>query len=163
MIKESLGDVLQAEEQIIAHQTNCVGVMGAGVAVQIKNKLLGKSGYDNYRTLCRVAGDKLLGNVQFLEAENGKIVANVFGENIPTGRGIDTDYAALKNGMEIVERHARADGYNVAIPGLMGCGLAGGDWNIVYNDILVPIFENSTVNLHIVFFLEEDYNKWKHM
>ena len=160
MIKESIGDVLQASEEIIAHQTNCKGVMGAGVALQIKNKLLRKIDYDSYRNLCIECGNTLLGSVQFLHTQSGKIIANVFGEDVPTGRGLDTNYDALKEGIKFVEEYARICKKNVAIPGLMGCGLAGGDWNVVYNDILMPIFKDSPITLHIVFFLEEDYKKW---
>lgn len=163
MIKESIGDVLKVSESIIAHQTNCKGVMGAGVAAQIKKQLLTKIDYESYRNLCKECGNTLLGSVQFLNLQNGKTIANVFGEDIPTGRGLDTNYDALKEGMKFVEEYARICNKDVAIPGLMGCGLAGGDWNIVYNDILLPIFEKSPVTLHIVFFLEEDYNKWHNL
>lgn len=163
MIKESIGDVLQAPEEIIAHQTNCKGVMGAGVALQIRNKLLRKVDYDSYHNLCLECGNTLLGSVQFLHTQSGKIIANVFGEDIPTGQGLDTNYDALKEGLKFVEEYARICNKNIAIPGLMGCGLAGGDWNIVYNDILVPIFKKSASTLHIVFFLEEDYNKWHNL
>ena len=38
MIKIVDGDLLQANVPLIAHQTNCLGVMGAGIARSIKNK-----------------------------------------------------------------------------------------------------------------------------
>ena len=37
MITEKRGDLLNAKENIIAHQVNCKGVMGAGIAKLIKN------------------------------------------------------------------------------------------------------------------------------
>ena len=160
MVRETLGDVLNAEAEIIAHQTNCMGVMGAGVALQIKNKLLSADEFKKYETLCKMKdADELLGTVQYLNAENGKLIANVFGENIPTGTGLDTDYRALQEGLQSVHDYASDIGASVAIPGLMGCGLAGGDWNIV-RKMIEDIFGDSEVSLEIVFFLEEDYNNW---
>ena len=38
MIKIVNGNIVSAKEQIIAHQVNCRGVMGAGLALQIRNK-----------------------------------------------------------------------------------------------------------------------------
>ena len=76
-------------------QTNCVGVMGAGVAKQIKEKLLTEEAFDEYKNLCKEKGADLLGSVQYLATKNGKMIANLFGENIPTGTGVDTDYDAV--------------------------------------------------------------------
>ena len=38
MIEIVNGDLLKADLPIIAHQTNCLGVMGAGIAKSIKYK-----------------------------------------------------------------------------------------------------------------------------
>ncbi|WP_223260709.1 hypothetical protein [Bacillus sp. LNXM65] len=38
MIKTVDGNILEASEDIICHQVNCKGVMGAGLAKQIKSK-----------------------------------------------------------------------------------------------------------------------------
>ena len=32
------GNLLESPVQIIAHQVNCLGIMGGGIALQIKNK-----------------------------------------------------------------------------------------------------------------------------
>lgn len=40
MIKIIQGDLLEAKENIIAHQVNCKGVMGSGVAKQIKQNII---------------------------------------------------------------------------------------------------------------------------
>ena len=66
----------------------------------------------------------------------------------------NTDYNALNKSMKLLEEYARTktEHQTVVIPGYIGCGIAGGDWNIVYNDIIKPIFEKSSVNLIIVYF-----------
>ncbi|MDM5320060.1 hypothetical protein QUF57_08725 [Bacillus pumilus] len=40
MIKKVDGNILETSEDIICHQVNCKGVMGAGLAKQIKSKYL---------------------------------------------------------------------------------------------------------------------------
>lgn len=158
MIKETIGDLLTYGADIICHQTNCKGVMSAGVAKQIKEKLLTKEQFKKYQKFCYKFGSNLLGHVQWLRVSDCMVVANLFGEDIPTGTGIDTDYEALKKCFVRVEEVAREKQKTVAIPGYIGCGLAGGDWTYVLYSIIVPIFEKSPVELTIVYY-EKDPNK----
>ena len=53
MVKEIKGDLLKAGTYYIAHQVNCRGKMGAGVAYQIRRHVLGERGYNDYRAVCR--------------------------------------------------------------------------------------------------------------
>ena len=39
MIKTVYGNILDATEDIICHQVNCQGVMGAGVAMDLPNRI----------------------------------------------------------------------------------------------------------------------------
>src|SRR5699024_5323140 len=100
MIKIVKGDVLKAEEDVIAHQVNCKGVMGSGLAKQIRNKYKGV--YQKYKRECeeelsRSGKSKfLLGHTLNVEVGEGKYVANLFGQD---GYGRDkkyTDYPSLK-------------------------------------------------------------------
>ncbi len=139
MIQEIQGDLLKQPVQIIAHQTNCAGVMGAGIAKQIKQQLLPQDQFDRYVTVCKENGASLMGQTQLVYTSDGRMVANCFGENIPTGRGQDTDYDALLHSLARVRNYAKKYNLSVGIPGLMGCGLAGGDWNIV-RDMIYKLF-----------------------
>ena len=48
----------------------------------------------------------------------------------------------------------------VGVPGLMGCGLAGGDWKIV-RDMLYKLFGGKDEpDLTICYISEEEYRKW---
>ena len=38
MIIDKIGDILHTEADVICHQVNCKGVMGAGLAKQIRKK-----------------------------------------------------------------------------------------------------------------------------
>ena len=149
-IRETVGDLLDSNADILMHQVNCVGVMGAGVARQFRDKLLPKAEFEKYVSLCKEYGDKNLGNVQILKLNNGKYLANLFGENIPTGTEVDTDYDALGNALNALKQIAEENNLSIALPGYMGCGLAGGDWDIVF-DMIEQTFGDSTVSVEIVY------------
>lgn len=148
MVREKQGNLLEAPDTIIAHQVNCAGVMGAGVARQIKEKLLSKDSYREYQELCQRMGSRLLGEVLMLDTEE-KLVANLFGEDVPSG-GLDTVYPALEKSLTGLRWIAEEQNLSIALPGYLGCGLAGGDWEIVYGMIL-KVFEESDVDVTIYY------------
>ena len=127
--------------------------MGAGVARQIKEKLLTSEEFLKYRKICAEYGSNLLGTVQILSATNGKLIANLFGEDVPTGKDLDTSYLSLGQSLWELKKLAEKYGMSIAIPGYIGCGLAGGDWNIV-SKIIYEIFEESTVIVELCFLPE---------
>ena len=50
MIKIIQGDILKSKENIRAHQTNSVGIMGSGLAKQIKK--IYPEAYEDYKKFC---------------------------------------------------------------------------------------------------------------
>lgn len=144
MIRIVEGNILDATEDIIGHQVNCRGVMGAGLAKQIRNKY--PKAYDEYIKLVHDVTDKteLLGKCQFVKTDDGKVIANIFGQ-LNYGRGErQTNYIALEKGLnELKDKAVRYD-KSVALPFGIGCGLAGGDWEIV-EGIIDRVFENYEV------------------
>lgn len=135
MIIEKHGNILDADEEIICHQVNCKGTMGAGLALQIKKKW--PQAYKSYKDACLATNSKrLLGLAQLVKCDGGKIIANVFGQNGYGTEKVHTDYDALQNGLrdvfEAVKYNPRYQGYRISIPYKIGCGLAGGNWDIVY-------------------------------
>lgn len=157
MIIEKRGNLLESTEGFIAHQVNCKGVMGAGVAKQIKNKIL-KDNFQMYKIFCNEhSSDFLLGQVQCIPFADDptRYVVNLFGENVPTGKGLDTNYDALKHALSDLYFIAKANHANVAIPAYLGCGLAGGDWNHVYTDLIYSIFGNCDDVILYIYYLDE--------
>lgn len=150
MLYEVSGDLLMQDADIICHQTNFSGVMGAGVAASIRRKLLTDSLFREYETLCRQKGKTLLGTVQYLKIRKGYYVANLFCQNDWNTGPVLTNYNALRTCLFEVERFASAEKLRVALPGGMGCGIAGGDWNRV-NAILHEVFDRSEVSCTVVF------------
>jgi O-acetyl-ADP-ribose deacetylase (regulator of RNase III) len=62
------GDLLTTPINIIAHQVNCMGVMGAGLALQIKNKF--EWAYQDYcEALQRNGADYMFGKSQITIGE----------------------------------------------------------------------------------------------
>ena len=160
MVCEIYGDLLKQPVDIIAHQTNCTGVMGAGIALAIKKQLLTSDEYEKYVAICNEQGADLLGKTQLLTAPDGRIIANCFGENIPMGKGKDTDYDALMHSVARVRNYAKRSGLSVGVPGLIGCGKAGGDWKIV-RDMLYKLFGGKDEpNLTICYVDQNEFYKW---
>lgn len=160
MITEYKGNLLDSKADVIAHQTNCAGVMGAGVALQIKEQLLAEGEYIKYVGLCNYAPSKeLLGGMQLLKTKDHRLVANLFGQNRPQSSGVATDYDALRKAINALHRWAKYNLFSVAVPGLLGCGLAGGDWKVV-RQLLEEIFSDDDVSLEIVYFDEKDFLNW---
>ena len=160
MIFEVKGDLLAIKSGIIAHQVNCRGVMGAGIARQIRKNLLTDEQYGHYQNMCRKHGKTLLGKcfIYPVESRLDLYVANLFGENIPTGRTLDTDYQALRNCfMELGQKTGRLPVY---IPGYIGCGLAGGNWDFVYGKIIQPLFWDSPIRFHIIYSMDSIRRLW---
>ncbi len=136
MLKEIKGNLLNACEDVIAHQVNCKGVMGAGVAKQIKQNLMTTDSFSEYCNLCKtMSANVLLGSNHWCKAYNGKDIVNMFGEDIPTGKKLDTNYNALNSCLLLLMKKAKEHSKSIALPGYLGCGLAGGDWNLVYDMI----------------------------
>ena len=130
-------NILTVERGIICQQVNCQGVMGSGLAKQIRNKW--PDVYDGYIKFCdfyKKREFQMLGKVLWIsKLENPNLViANIFGQ---LHYGYDgkryTDYAALNEAFNFIECHHFYEKVNKEIyfPFNFGCDRGGGDWNIV--------------------------------
>lgn len=137
MIEIVKGDILESQENIIVHQVNCMGVMGGGLAKQIREKWL--VAYAEYKMCC---SSECIGTTQIVYVGENKIVANVFGQldygNNP--HRIYTNYKAVESALRQLLRYAKQKQYTIAIPYGLGCGLGNGNWDKVYN-IILEVFE----------------------
>ena len=158
MVREISGDVITAagDSGIICHQVNYFGVMGAGVAASIREKLLTAVQYGKYVSYCDELGTSALGTVQFLPAQTGACVANMFCQgDQPDRTGSLTLYDAMRTCFVRVEHGAGFTGRSVFIPARIGCGIAGGDWERV-KSIIRSVFDNSPVEAVIVNWVKQD-------
>lgn len=151
MVKTIKGNLLKCGADIICHQTNFYGMMGGGVAASIWNEMLDQQDRQEYCSLCHSLHSSLLGSVQMLTHHGKPFVANLFSQRgEPDKFGSLTDYRQFRRCLHEVKKFAKAHGYTVAMPGLIGCGIAGGNWDEVYK-IILEMFEDSDVDVSIVF------------
>lgn len=154
MIEYIKGNLLTEKCDIICHQVNCIGVMGAGIAAQIKHKW--KNVFEQYASICHIPqhSEDLLGDCQIIKVEDPNIsyVANLFGQNLVGRNGVMTNYQALEEAMQSVVEFVLQEypnGCTVGFPYKIGCGIAGGNWEIVIS-IIEKVFQNTNINVKIV-------------
>lgn len=120
-------DLLSVESGVIAHQVNCLGVMGAGVARQIAAKY--PEVLTSYKKYVLDSRDPL-GNCQLVQVADDLWVANIFGQRGVGSRKVQTDYGAVYTAFDQLRQQMGRHklGNTVHVPFGIGCGLAGGDW-----------------------------------
>lgn len=147
MIKIVNGNILNAKENIIGHQVNCIGVMGAGLAKQIRNKY--PVVFKEYKKFVDSQSNKynLLGAQQLVSISEQKYISNLFGQKGIGRFQQQSDYEALESSLTKLLYLAETSNLSVALPHGVGCGLAGGDWDIVY-EIIDKVFQDYGVTLY---------------
>jgi O-acetyl-ADP-ribose deacetylase (regulator of RNase III) len=127
----------------LAHCCNMQNVMGAGIAKYIKR--LYPEAYE--------ADTKwfLNKNPDFSHMSMAKIgvnryVANIYGQRYYGTENRQLNYAYLKLGLSQLAR-VTDGGDCIGLPYGMGCGLAGGDWDIV-QPIIEEVFINHNVKIY---------------
>jgi O-acetyl-ADP-ribose deacetylase (regulator of RNase III) len=124
------GDLLSIERGILVHGCNARGVMGAGIALQIKQQF--PAAFDVYRKAYEMTGLKL-GTVTWAQVGAAKIVVNAVTQDHyhhPDPYFVLADYDAIERAFENVRDLAEGNGLPVHFP-LIGCGLARGRWEEV--------------------------------
>ena len=140
-------DILTVEEGFIVHQTNCIGVAG-GLAGAIFKKWP-KAG-QNYRNECDNDGKYWLGRCYTEQLTDKLTLVNLFGQYNTSHKGRATQYTAFGSALTqlkyIIEDIEESDGVkiNVYFPYLIGCGLGGGDWNII-SQMIEELFPNAYI------------------
>lgn len=126
-IKIKTGDLLEATEDIIAHQVNCHGIAG-GLAYHVFNKYPDAENV-YLQMIDRLGGSNMLGMAVLTgQQKDGHIVANLYGQYFP---GQDYRPDALEKSLNYLATFAKNLGKSVALPYKLSCGICGGDWNEV--------------------------------
>lgn len=147
------GNLLDAQTDVIAHQVNCQGVMGSGVAKQIREKW--PNVYKAYRAECDPFTDlnkPLLGNCQLVQVNDNQHVANLFGQKYYGRDGrrytsYDAIYDALTNlAVQMMDNGMKS----LAIPYKMSSDRGGADWDVILTMIKSPlVFGNTEITIEI--------------
>lgn len=168
MIKFIDGDLFTSKANFIIHQVNCMGVMGAGVALQVAELYPHvEKEYANYLRYCNKNNIEPLGTAQYVPVEvwalimadtmkNDNVTAydaeyqyivNLFGQNT-YGTGVHTDLKAMKKAFVDIREKAQRIGATIAMPYKIGSCRGGANWEDVYT-IIKKVFEHSNVDVEI--------------
>ena len=131
------GNILDITEGVIIHQLNCKGVMGAGLAKQIKLKW--PAVFQVYKKHLSQQGEsRALGTISIYNISNSIHVVNLYGQK-EYGRAKNityTNYAAHKTAwkriVDWLELSGLDDYMDVYAPYYIGAGLANGDWQAIH-------------------------------
>ena len=141
MVREEVGNLVTGKYPVFCHQVNCKGVMGAGIAKQIRNNY--PEVYREYKFLCS-NGVASLGMIQPVLTSDGRICINMFSQFSYGRDGQHTNYDAFKKCLDEIRNWAKTAAVSfktqgkdfvIALPKFIGCGLAGGNWNVILSII----------------------------
>lgn len=151
MIKIIEGNLFDTTAPIIAHQVNCKGVMGSGVARQVKK--IDQLVYEQYRDLCYANYPKvLLGMAQPCYSKVlSKFIVNLFGqESYGAERQHYTDISALFQAMcglryfMVGRKNLR-----IAMPYKLECARGGADWDKEVFPMIRLIFLETDIDVEL--------------
>lgn len=142
-MKEITGNLLDIQEGIIVHGCNCQGVMGSGIARQIKDKW--PTVYIGYKYEFDKTG-LMLGDIQVFSSNLGidnfnlpiweysKLPSKLIIVNAMTqkyyGSGLQVNYDAISACFYRIKILADTVDLPIYFPKI-GAGLGGGDWSII--------------------------------
>lgn len=146
------GDLLDFSQwNVIIHCVNAQGVMGAGLASAIRDRfpIAFKAYLDAYSS-----GDLVLGSFSVGTLENGNKVVNLVGQDKYGTDQRHLNYEAFYSALETLKNvldDAAKEGrmYSLAFPKGIGCGLAGGNWQIV-DAMISSLWSDSKTKVYIV-------------
>lgn len=141
-VKGNLLDVFDANKiDVIIHQCNCYKTMGAGIAAQIKQRY--PAAYEaDLKTFD--PPEKKLGKFSSAlvrKLPNGYVV-NMYSQLAFGGYKHNTSYDAMFNALKDIKKIFKNS--RIGIPKYIGCGLAGGEWEIV-EAIFKNIFKDKEI------------------
>lgn len=153
MVKTIIGDLLEAKEQYIAHQCNCVSKGSAGLAYFLFKQFPYANIYQ-MRTSHSIPGTIHIAG----DGIDNRYVINMFSQYYP---GHYFDYYTNDN--YDIRKHyfykcltniANISNINsIAFPYKIGCGIAGGDWEDYLK--MINDFADNNTNIAVVIYQRE--------
>jgi O-acetyl-ADP-ribose deacetylase (regulator of RNase III) len=142
------GNLLDAQTDVIAHQVNCQGVMGSGVAKQIKEKW--PDVFEKYQYRVKMANYPVLGDCQLIQIEQNKFVANLFGQKYYGRENFRyTSYDAIYDALTKLSAYMQEKNCkSVAIPYKMSSDRGGADWNVILT-MLSSVFKHTNITIEV--------------
>lgn len=124
-------DILKQTRGIIVHGMNCQGVMGSGIAKNIRQ--LYPQVYDDYCDfILKHKNQKILGQILISIIKDDLFIVSAFTQEF-YGRDknkIYVDYNAIKSAFNKINKLAKETKLPILFP-MIGAGLANGDFSII--------------------------------
>lgn len=149
------GDLLEARENVLIHQTNQMGKMASGVAGQIAKRFpeVKQRYLDKYNSIEGWS----LGDIQPVKVNNARTIINCCGQKHYGYDGkVYTDYNSYYKIFTLVSEFVEDNGFREFAAPLLGCGLGGGDWDIIAG-IALSVLQHRPVDM-VVYILPRTKN-----
>lgn len=143
-----IGNLLNAQTDVIAHQVNCQGVMGSGVAKQIKEKW--PDVFKQYDYHVRMLDHNVLGDCQLVQIKENKFVANLFGQRYYGRENLRyTSYDGIYDALVklLVQMNLR-NSKSISFPYKMSSDRGGADWNVILA-MIESVFKDTDIAIEI--------------
>lgn len=142
------GNLLDAQTDVIAHQVNCQGVMGSGVAKQIKEKW--PDVFKQYDYHVRMLDRNVLGDCQLVQIKENKFVANLFGQRYYGRENLRyTSYDGIYDALVKLQVYMNTRSCkSIAIPYKMSSDRGGADWSVILA-MIESVFKNTDIIIEI--------------
>ena len=149
MINYIKDDVFKSKDQILIHGCNCFCVMGAGVALKVKQ---------NYPRAYQVDQDTVSGQPSKLGDYSWSmqnhiyyphitiIVINAYTQFGYSNKSQSVDYDAIRTVMSSINQNFPDE--SISMPKI-GAGLGGGDWDKISN-IINSVFKTRDINVYFI-------------
>jgi len=131
------------DNKVIVHICNDIGGWGKGFVMAISKRW--KKPENQYREWFKSKDGFKLGKVQFVQVEEDLWVANLIGQhkiNKDENGNAPIRYDAIEQGLEEVASFAIGNKASIHMPRI-GCGLAGGKWEMIEPIILKTLSDNN--------------------
>ena len=172
LYREILGSIFDVGAQVIVHQVNCMGVMGSGVAKQVRDRF--PSVFLAYHHAVKTLDHNCLGGCLVVEAKEnpGLRIANLFGQYYYRGFKEDdlylvdefwkqpeidkqtvkairfTNYEAFWSGLVRLKEVLREDETKIAFPYKIGSDRGGADWGVL-REMIKSVFKDTNKEIII--------------
>ena len=172
LYKEINGSIFDVGAQVIVHQVNCMGVMGSGVAKQVRDRF--PSVFLAYHHAVRTLDHNCLGGCLVVESKEnpGLRIANLFGQYYYKGFKDDelyladehwkqpeidkqtmkairfTNYEAFWSGLVRLKEELREDEVKIAFPFKIGSDRGGASWEVI-ESMIKEVFKDTNKEIII--------------
>ena len=134
-------NILNIPKGFICHQVSLRGSLGTGLAYE-----LGEKWHVVYTSYEKYYKQAKLGQIQPIKIKKNLFVVNLFSQENHEVYKQHTNYSAFTTCLEKVKlfRDHKYSNLSIYFPYKIGCGLAGGNWGIVYK-LITNIIPNAII------------------